>query len=79
MFALLALFEADGSVESIDTPVKVVGTVSTNWDLESYIWTRDYSANVAIIVDSVQVLSPGNVLDVSREIRMAFAIHGTAS
>jgi hypothetical protein len=34
---------------------------------------------VATIVDSVQVLSLENVPDVSKEIRMAFAIHGTAS
>ena len=53
--------------------------VLKNRDLESCIWTRDYSVNVATIVDSVQVLSLENVLDVSKEIGMAFAIHETAS
>ena len=61
------------------TPSIPVCEVTLNRDLESCIWTRDYSVNVATIVDSVQVLSLENVLDVSKEIRMAFAIHETAS
>ena len=39
---------------------------------------RRYWENVATIADSVRVLLPGNVLDVSMGIRMAFAMHVTA-
>ena len=42
------------------------------------IWIRRCWGNVATIADSVQVLSLENVLDVSKGIRMAFAMHVTA-